>query len=88
MNRTRIRAAIYARVSSDQQAKNDTIASQVDALRDRVDRDGLDLDPEMTFVDEGYSGGSLIRPALERLVGPTRQLARGAKFTVTASRRR
>ena len=28
------------------------------------------------------------RPVLERLVGPTRQLARGAKFTVTASRRR
>jgi len=27
------------------------------------------------------------RPVLERLVGPTRQLARGPKFTVTASRR-
>ena len=67
MNRASIRAAIYARVSSEQQAKNDTIASQVAALRDRVGRDGLDLDPEMTFVDEGYSGGSLVRPALERL---------------------
>lgn len=67
MNRASIRAAIYARVSSEQQAKNATIASQVDALRDRVGRDGLDLDPEMTFVDEGYSGGSLVRPALERL---------------------
>ena len=67
MNRASIRAAIYARVSSEQQAKNDTIASQVDALRGRVERDGLALDPEMTFVDEGYSGGSLVRPALERL---------------------
>ena len=28
------------------------------------------------------------RPALERLVGPTRQVARNAKFTVTASVRR
>lgn len=28
------------------------------------------------------------RPALERLVGPTRQVARGAKFTVTVSTRR
>ncbi|MGN6427670.1 MAG: class I SAM-dependent methyltransferase [Leifsonia sp.] len=28
------------------------------------------------------------RPALERVVGPTRQIARNAKFTVTASRRR
>ena len=75
MNRASIRAAIYARVSSEHQAKNDTIASQVDALRDRVGRDGLDLDPEMTFVDEGYSGGSLVRPALER---PRDQAAAGA----------
>ena len=28
------------------------------------------------------------RPVLERIVGPTRQLARTPKFTVTASRRR
>ena len=28
------------------------------------------------------------RPALERQVGPTRQVARNAKFTVTASTRR
>jgi len=28
------------------------------------------------------------RPALERLVGPTRQVARNAKFTVTVSTRR
>jgi 16S rRNA (guanine1207-N2)-methyltransferase len=28
------------------------------------------------------------RPALERIVGPTRQTARNAKFTVTVSTRR
>jgi 16S rRNA (guanine1207-N2)-methyltransferase len=28
------------------------------------------------------------RPALERLVGPTRQISRNAKFTVTASVKR
>jgi 16S rRNA (guanine1207-N2)-methyltransferase len=28
------------------------------------------------------------RPALERTIGPTRQIARNAKFTVTASTRR
>jgi site-specific DNA recombinase len=67
MNPASTRAAVYARVSPEQQAKNDTIASQVAALRDRVARDGLALDPEMAFVDEGYSGGSLVRPALERL---------------------
>ena len=67
MNHATLRAAIYARVSSEQQAKNDTIASQLEALRGRVEQDGLALDPELSFVDEGYSGGSLVRPALERL---------------------
>jgi site-specific DNA recombinase len=60
-------AAIYARVSSEQQAEAATIASQVAALEERVARDGLALEPSMRFLDEGYSGATLIRPALERL---------------------
>jgi len=59
--------AIYARVSSEQQAEAATIASQVAALEDRVAKDGLTLEPQMRFLDEGYSGATLIRPALERL---------------------
>ncbi|MBW9093393.1 methyltransferase [Microbacterium jejuense] len=35
-----------------------------------------------------WNSGLRYRPALERLVGPTRQVARNAKFTVTASTRR
>ena len=61
------RAALYARVSSDQQAQAQTIASQVEALRERLRQDGLELDPECLFTDEGYSGATLVRPALERL---------------------
>src|SRR5262249_37705394 len=60
-------AAIYARVSSEQQAKEQTIASQVEALRERVRQDGLTLPDEMCFLDEGQSGTTLLRPALERL---------------------
>jgi len=62
-----IRAAIYARVSSDQQAEAGTIASQVAALEERLQHDGLTTDPELRFLDEGYSGSTLVRPALERL---------------------
>jgi site-specific DNA recombinase len=61
------RAALYARVSSDQQAQAQTIASQVEALQERLRQDGLELDPECLFTDEGYSGATLVRPALERL---------------------
>jgi len=59
--------AIYARVSSEQQAEEGTIASQVAALRERVESEGYDLSAELTFIDEGYSGANLIRPGLEQL---------------------
>jgi site-specific DNA recombinase len=62
-----IRAAIYARVSSDQQAQEQTIESQVTALRERVASEGLTLDEELCFLDDGVSGSTLMRPALERL---------------------
>lgn len=59
--------ALYARVSSEQQAQTQTIASQMAALRERIARDGAPLSPEHEFIDAGYSGSTLIRPALERL---------------------
>jgi site-specific DNA recombinase len=62
-----LRSAIYARVSSEQQASAQTIASQVDMLEARLGQDGLRLSPEYRFLDEGYSGATLLRPALERL---------------------
>jgi len=63
----RIQAASYARVSSEQQAEANTVASQTAALQARVAEDGLALPQERQYVDEGYSGATLIRPALERL---------------------
>ena len=62
-----LRAAIYARVSSDQQAEARTIESQIEALLDRVRGDEVTVDEELKFIDEGYSGATLVRPALERL---------------------
>jgi len=62
-----VRAALYARVSSDQQAERHTIDSQVAALLARAAADGHAIQPELRFLDDGQSGASLIRPALERL---------------------
>ena len=61
------RAAFYARVSSEAQARDNTIASQLAALRERIAADGAALDPDHAFVDDGHSGSSLVRPDLERL---------------------
>ena len=62
-----IRVAIYARVSSDRQAEEQTIESQLSALRDRIANDGYELDEHMQFIDDGVSGATLMRPALEQL---------------------
>jgi site-specific DNA recombinase len=62
-----IRAAIYARVSSDQQTERHTIDSQVAALLARAATDGHEVQAELRFLDDGHSGASLVRPALERL---------------------
>ncbi|WP_239342415.1 recombinase family protein, partial [Frankia sp. CiP3] len=59
--------AIYARVSSDRQKKNETIVSQTAALRERAREMGATLPEEWVFEDDGHSGGTLTRPALERL---------------------
>lgn len=64
MNKT---AAIYARVSSDQQKEQHTIASQTAALRDYAQGHEYVVPPEWVFEDEGYSGSGLVRPGLERL---------------------
>ena len=48
-----LQAAIYARVSSEQQANDHTIASQHAALRQRVAADGLALPPDREFIDDG-----------------------------------
>jgi site-specific DNA recombinase len=60
-------AAIYARVSSDRQKENHTIASQTAALIEYAQTNGYVVPPEWVFQDEGYSGAILVRPGLEAL---------------------
>ncbi|HID23441.1 MAG TPA: recombinase family protein, partial [Planctomycetaceae bacterium] len=62
-----LRVALYARVSSDQQAQEGTIESQVHELKARIASDGYQLEEEFCFLDDGVSGATLVRPALERL---------------------
>jgi site-specific DNA recombinase len=62
-----ISAAIYARVSSARQKKDETIGSQTAALREHAAGNGLEVPEEWVFQDEGHSGATLVRPALEAL---------------------
>lgn len=59
-------AAIYARVSTDLQAEHGySIGTQVDACRKAAA--ALGAETVLEFVDDGYSGAYLERPALESL---------------------
>jgi site-specific DNA recombinase len=60
-------AAIYARVSSARQAKDETIGSQLAALREHAVQSRLDVPEDWVFADEGHSGATLVRPGLEAL---------------------
>ncbi len=60
-------AAIYARVSSDRQKEEQTIASQTSALRAYAAEHGYLVPEGWCFEDAGWSGGTLVRPGLDRL---------------------
>ena len=59
------RAVLYARVSTDAQQKEGTIASQVLELKRQIATTGDVLVKE--YLDDGYSGSLLDRPGLEAL---------------------
>src|SRR3954453_14621954 len=60
-------AAIYARVSSARQKEQATIGSQTAALHERAEQLGLEVCPQWGFCDDGRSGATLVRPALDKL---------------------
>ena len=60
-------AAIYARVSSEQQREANTISSQTASLIEFAQVHDLEVPKEWVFEDDGYSGATLERPGLERV---------------------
>jgi DNA invertase Pin-like site-specific DNA recombinase len=60
-----MRAAIYARVSTEAQEARGTVGSQLAILTERVAVEGHEL--VASFCDEGYSGARLDRPGLDAL---------------------
>ena len=60
-----MRVGLYARVSTERQTERGTVRSQLEVLRATAKADGHQVIDE--FVDDGYSGARLDRPALDRL---------------------
>jgi site-specific DNA recombinase len=60
------RAVLYARVSTDEQARSGySLAQQLEALREYAAREGYEVLEEVT--DPGQSGASLERPGMDRV---------------------
>ena len=60
-------AALYARVYTTKQQLNENIASQIAALKDYAAQHDYQISPQEIYQDDGYSGSTLDRPALDRL---------------------
>jgi site-specific DNA recombinase len=73
-----MRAAIYTRVSTEEQAQRFGLSSQLAELRALAARRGFTVPHGAVFEDAGFSGATLERPALERL----RETVRAGMFEV------
>lgn len=73
-----LQAALYARVSTDTQEKEQTIDSQLAAITQQAEERGFHTTPALTYIDDGWSGTELERPALDEL----RDHAREGRFGV------
>lgn len=62
------RAALYARVSTARQEQEETVDSQVAEVKQRITSDDSFLTDQQTYIDEGYSGSMLERPALDAML--------------------
>ena len=59
--------SIYARVSSEKQAEEGTVESQISQLKDYAKQHSYLIDVDNIFIDNGVSGTILSRPALDQL---------------------
>lgn len=71
-------AGLYGRVSTNRQEEQETIESQVDEIKNRVQEDGNVLPPENIFIDDGWTGEMLQRPGLDAM----RDAAQEGRFQV------
>lgn len=65
------KVALYARVSTEEQKENFSLAAQIELLRRYAKDNGYEIYDE--YVDDGYSGVSSDRPRFQKLMEDARQ---------------
>jgi site-specific DNA recombinase len=59
--------AIYVRWSTDEQTGNTTLEVQLEGCKHYIISQGWQVNEELIFIDDGYSGGNLLRPGMKKL---------------------
>lgn len=59
--------AIYVRWSTEEQGDGTTLVEQMERCKSYLQSQGWSVNEDLIFVDEGYSGGTLHRPAMQRM---------------------
>ena len=78
-----MRVVLYARVSSDRQDVDLSIAAQLKQLRDFAARNGHVV--VMEFVDEAESGRTAYRPRFREMISMARQTSRPFSKVISRS---
>ncbi len=73
-----MRAALYARVSTERQKDEETVQNQLGEIKKAIITDGNSLLEGCEYIDEGWSGAIIERPSLDNL----RQDALDKKFDI------
>lgn len=77
-SKTNTIVAGYFRVSTGRQENEQTIESQIDEVKKRIEADGNILPAENIFIDDGWSGELLARPSLDQM----RDAAKEGRFNI------
>lgn len=68
-----VRAAIYVRVSSDEQVKGYSLSFQQEEIIEIIKKDGAILDRKHIYIDDGYTGINGDRPNLQMMITAAKQ---------------
>ena len=77
--------AVYARVSTQRQAEEQTIDQQIERLDAKAHAEGWTIAPQHHYRDAGYSGARIDRPALDRLRDAAERILRHTNLAESAA---
>lgn len=61
------KVAIYIRWSTDEQSEGNTLSMQLESCKRYIESQGWDVNENLIYIDDGWSGSNLDRPSMKKL---------------------